>query len=92
MRKGSTRGGKGTRRQVLQGLAATSLLILGLISASLMLGIVGLAQLTHLQYVENPVTQITGAGPDYEQATVTAGVVTYRFAPASVTRLQISID
>jgi len=27
MRKGSTRGGKGTRRQVLQGLAATSLLM-----------------------------------------------------------------
>ncbi len=51
--------------------AATSLLILGLISTSLMLGIVGLARLTHLQYVESP-SQIRGAGPDFEQATVTA--------------------
>ena len=30
--------------------------------------------------------------PRNEQATVAAGVVSYRFAPASVTRLQISLD
>ncbi len=52
--------------------AATSLLILGLISATLMLGIVGLSRLTGLQYVESPAQQIEGAGPDYVQATVTA--------------------
>jgi amino acid transporter len=52
--------------------AATSLLILGFISAALMLGIVSLAQLTGLKYVENPAIQIEGAGPDYVQETVTA--------------------
>ncbi len=52
--------------------AATSLLILGIISTTLMLGIVGLASMTKLQYVENPATQIAGAGPDYEQSTVIA--------------------
>jgi len=30
--------------------------------------------------------------PHDEQATVAAGVVSFRFAPASVTRLQISLD
>jgi amino acid transporter len=52
--------------------AATSLLILGLISTALMLSIVSLAQLTGLRYVEDPARQIVGAGPDYEQPTVTA--------------------
>jgi amino acid transporter len=52
--------------------AATSLLILGLISTILMVGIIGLARLSHLQYVETPAQQIVGAGPGYEQATVTA--------------------
>ena len=52
--------------------AATVLLIVGLVSTTLMLGIVGLARLTHLQYVEDPARQIVGAGPDYEQPTVTA--------------------
>jgi amino acid transporter len=52
--------------------AATSLLILGFISATLMLSIVGLAQLTGLRYVENPARQIVGAGPDYVQHTVIA--------------------
>jgi amino acid transporter len=52
--------------------AATSLLILGVISATLMLSIVSLAQLTGVKYVENPAIQIEGAGPDYVQQTVTA--------------------
>ncbi len=52
--------------------AATSLLILGVISTTLMLGIVGLARFTHLQYVESPAEQIQGAGLDYVQHTVTA--------------------
>jgi amino acid transporter len=52
--------------------AATSLLILGLISTALMLSIVSLARMTGLQYVEDPARQIAGAGPDYVQATVTA--------------------
>jgi len=52
--------------------AAIVLLIVGLISTALMLGIIGLARLSHLQYVEDPARQIVGAGPGYEQPTVTA--------------------
>jgi amino acid transporter len=52
--------------------AATTLLILGAISAALMLSIVGLSRLTQLQYVEDPAQQIEGAGPGYTQDTVTA--------------------
>jgi amino acid transporter len=52
--------------------AATSLLILGVISSTLMLSIVGLSRMTGLQYVEDPARQIEGAGPGYVQATVTA--------------------
>ena len=42
--------------------AATTLLILGLISASMMLRIIGLSRLTGLQYVEDPARQIEGSG------------------------------
>jgi amino acid transporter len=52
--------------------AATVLLIVGLISTALVFGIIGLARLSHLQYVEDPARQIVGAGPGYEQPTVTA--------------------
>jgi amino acid transporter len=52
--------------------AATTLLILGAISAALMLSIVGLSRLTGLQYVEDPAEQIAGAGAGYIQDTVTA--------------------
>jgi amino acid transporter len=52
--------------------AATSLLILGAISSTLMLSIVWLARKTELKYVEFPERQIAGVGPDYEQPTVTA--------------------
>lgn len=52
--------------------AATTLLILAVISTTLMLGIVWLSRLTGLQYVEKPAEQIVGADADYVQATVTA--------------------
>ena len=52
--------------------AAMVLLTVGLLSTTLMIGIVGLARLAHLQYVEDPARQIVGAGPDYEQPTVIA--------------------
>jgi amino acid transporter len=52
--------------------AATTLLILGGISTTLMLSIVGLSRMTGLQYVERPTEQIEGAGPGYVQPTVTA--------------------
>ncbi len=52
--------------------AATTLLILGLISISMMLGIVSLAAMTDLKYVEDPAQQIVGVTHGYVQPTVTA--------------------
>lgn len=52
--------------------AATTLLILAMISTVLMLSIVWLSRLMGLRYVERPAEQIVGAGPDYVQPTVTA--------------------
>jgi amino acid transporter len=52
--------------------AATTLLLLGVISITMMLCMVWLARLTHLQYVENPATQLTGAPHGYVQKTVVA--------------------
>ncbi len=52
--------------------AATTLLLLGALSITLMVGIVALSLETGLQYVENPAVQIPGAGPGYVQQTVTA--------------------
>lgn len=51
--------------------AATTLLLLGAIAVSLLVGIIWLARLTHLQFVEDPALQIV-SGPDgYVQKTVT---------------------
>ncbi|HEX6969614.1 MAG TPA: APC family permease [Micromonosporaceae bacterium] len=51
--------------------AATTLLLLGLIAITMLLGTVWLARLTGLQFVEDPAAQIV-AGPDgYVQKTVT---------------------
>ncbi|WP_091612307.1 APC family permease [Micromonospora mirobrigensis] len=51
--------------------AATTLLLLGTIAVGMLVGIIWLARLTHLQFVEDPSTQIL-SGPDgYVQKTVT---------------------
>ncbi len=52
--------------------AATTLLLLGVIAIIMLVGIVVLSRMTHLQYVEDPLTQIVGGPPGYEQKTVTA--------------------
>jgi amino acid transporter len=52
--------------------AATTLLLLGLLSIIMVVGIVALGLKTGLQYVENPAEQIVGVGPGYVQPTVTA--------------------
>ncbi|MFI1989174.1 APC family permease [Actinoplanes sp. NPDC020271] len=52
--------------------AATTLLLLGGIAIVMLFGIVSLARLTHLQYVEDPATQIISGPAAYEQKTVTA--------------------
>jgi amino acid transporter len=59
--------------------AATTLLLLGSVAITMLVGIVALARLTHLQYVECdtvkdgcPTSQIVSAPSGYEQKTVTA--------------------
>jgi amino acid transporter len=52
--------------------AATTLLMLGLIAVSLVLGMVALARLTDVRIAQDPQTQIIGAPPGYEQQTLVA--------------------
>jgi amino acid transporter len=51
--------------------AATTLLMLGLVAVTMLVGIVMMSRLTHLQYVEDPARQIVQGPPGYEQDTVT---------------------
>ncbi|WP_196279257.1 APC family permease [Catellatospora vulcania] len=52
--------------------AATTLLMLGLLSIIMLVSIVALSLKTGLQYVEDPAEQIVGVAPNYVQPTVTA--------------------
>jgi amino acid transporter len=52
--------------------AASTLLLLGSIAIVMLVGIVTLARLTRLQFVESPAKQIVSAPPGYQQETVTA--------------------
>ncbi|MFV2100212.1 APC family permease [Micromonospora sp. LOL_024] len=64
--------------------AATTLLMLGVVSVTMLVGIVWLARLTGLQFVESPGLQIV-AGPDgYVQKTVTAQLGETIFGSGSV--------
>ncbi|SDY47079.1 amino acid/polyamine/organocation transporter, APC superfamily [Micromonospora pattaloongensis] len=51
--------------------AATSLLLLGTIAITMLVGIIWLARLTHLQFMEDPVRQIVSGPAGYVQKTVT---------------------
>ncbi|MFC0508702.1 APC family permease [Micromonospora costi] len=64
--------------------AATTLLLLGTIAVSLLVGIIALARLTHLQFVEDPALQIV-SGPDgYVQKTVTTQLGEAVFGSGSI--------
>lgn len=52
--------------------AATTLLMLGILSVTMMLGTVALAMKTRLHYAEDPAAQLRGAPDDYDQKTVLA--------------------
>jgi amino acid transporter len=51
--------------------AATTLMLLGTIAIMMLVGIITLARATHLQYVEDPLSQIVGGPENYVQKTVT---------------------
>jgi amino acid transporter len=50
--------------------AATTLLMLGAIAVTLLMGIIALAQKIGVQLVEDPATQLSGAPPNYYQKTL----------------------
>jgi amino acid transporter len=62
--------------------AATTLLLLGVVAISMIVGIVTLARRTGLQFVENPAEQITDLG-DYVQKTVTVQLAETVFGDGS---------
>jgi amino acid transporter len=62
--------------------AATTLLLLGLVAITMLVGIVTLAYQTGLRFVEDPATQILNAG-DYVQKTVTVQLAETVFGRAS---------
>jgi amino acid transporter len=70
--------------------AATTLLMLGVIAVTMLLGVITLARLTHIKYAEDPANQLFDengdpAGPGYDQHTVIgqlAAAVFQDFRPA----------
>ena len=64
--------------------AATTLLLLGTISVSMLVGIIWLARLTHLQFVEDPALQIVSGPEGYVQKTVTTQLGETVFGSGSI--------
>ncbi|MFD0520613.1 APC family permease [Paractinoplanes durhamensis] len=64
--------------------AATTLMLLGGIAIIMLVGIIILARVTHLQYVEDQATQIVSGPPGYDQKTVTAQLGETIFGAGSV--------
>ncbi|GAA4732423.1 amino acid transporter [Phytohabitans rumicis] len=64
--------------------AATTLLLLGVVAVTMLVGIVWMSRLTHLQFMEDPAQQIVQGPPGYEQKTVTTQIGTAIFGDGSV--------
>jgi amino acid transporter len=64
--------------------AATTLLLLGLVAITMLIGIVMLSRLTHLQFVEDPASQIVSGPAGYVQKTVTTQLGAAVFGNGSV--------
>jgi amino acid transporter len=64
--------------------AATTLLLLGVVAITMLIGIVILSRLTHLQFVENPASQIISGPAGYVQKTVTTQLGEAVFGGGSV--------
>jgi amino acid transporter len=65
--------------------AATTLLLMGVIAVTMLVGIIGLAGLTHVNFADNPATQLLGAPDGYQQKTIVAQIaqaVFSNFPPA----------
>jgi hypothetical protein len=64
--------------------AATTLLLLGSVAVAMLIGIIALARLTHLQYVEDPARQIISGPAGYVQTTVTTQLGATVFGEGSI--------
>lgn len=64
--------------------AATTLLLLGTVAVTMLVGIVWMSRMTHLQFVENPTLQIVNGPAGYEQKTVTTQLGEAIFGGGSV--------
>jgi amino acid transporter len=65
--------------------AASTLLAMGLLAVTMLIGIIALAVLTKVNFAEDPARQLIGAPPGYEQKTIVAQIakaVFPNFAPA----------
>jgi amino acid transporter len=60
--------------------AATTLLLMGTIAVAMFLGIIALARLTHVNFAEDPATQLIGAPHGYQQKTMIAQVAAAVFS------------
>jgi amino acid transporter len=60
--------------------AATTLLLMGTMSVIMLMGIITLARLTHVNFADNPATQLIGAPPGYQQKTIIAQIASAVFS------------
>jgi amino acid transporter len=60
--------------------AATTLLMMGLIAVVMLIGIIGLAILTKVNFADDPATQLVGAPADYQQKTILAQIAAAVFS------------
>jgi amino acid transporter len=71
--------------------AATTLLLLGTIAVSLLMGIILLAKETGVQIVDNPAAQLTGAPRDYQQKTLVTQIAQAVFGSFHIGFLLIAV-
>jgi amino acid transporter len=71
--------------------AATTLLLLGTIAVSLLVGIILLAKETGVQIVDNPAAQLTGVPRDYQQKTLVTQIAQAVFGSFHVGFLLIAV-
>jgi amino acid transporter len=60
--------------------AATTLLLMGTIAVTMFIGIIILARLTHVNFADDPATQLIGAPAGYQQKTIVAQIAASVFS------------
>ncbi|MFC0545452.1 APC family permease [Kutzneria chonburiensis] len=60
--------------------AATTLLMMGLIAVVMLIGIISLASLTHVNFADDPASQLVGAPAGYQQKTILAQIAAAVFS------------